>query len=121
MFNPELSAKRLELIKEVIPGLTRVAVLLNPANPISEVDLQAMQDAARSLGLELQRLNVRGPKELDAAFSTIVKGRAGALSVWDASMFIAQARRVADLAARNRLPSIGFTELAEAGGSCRTA
>ena len=89
---------------------------MNPGNPVNEVSLQVMDHAARSLGLELQRVNAGGPKEFDAAFSTIVKGRAGALSVFDDSMLIGQARRVADLAARNRLPTIGFSELVEAGG-----
>ncbi len=115
-FNPELAAKRLELLKEVVPGLTRVAVLMNPGNPVNAVSLQVMERTARSLGLELQRVTVGGPKEFDTAFSTIVKGRAGALSVFDDAMLIAQPRRVADLAARNRLPTIGFSELAEAGG-----
>jgi putative ABC transport system substrate-binding protein len=115
-FNPELAAKRLELLKEVVPALTRVAVLMNPGNPVNEVSLQAMERTARSLGLELQQVNVGGPEEFNAAFSTIVKGRAGALSVFDDAMLIAQARRVADLAAKNRLPTIGFSELAEAGG-----
>ena len=115
-FIPELGAKRLEFLKEVVPSLTRVAVLMNPENLSSEINFQPMQRTARSLGLELQRINVRGPEEFDTAFSTIVKGRAGALSVHDDSMLIAQARRVADLAARKRLPTIGFSELAEAGG-----
>jgi putative ABC transport system substrate-binding protein len=115
-FNPELAAKRLELLKEVVPALTRVAVLMNPGNPVNEVSLQAMERTARSLGLELQQVNVGGPEEFNVAFSTIVKGRAGALSVFDDAMLIAQARRVADLAAKNRLPTIGFSELAEAGG-----
>ena len=115
-FNPELAAKRLELLKEVVPALTRVAVLMNPGNPVNEVSIQAIERTARSLGLELQQVNVGGPEEFNAAFSTIVKGRAGALSVFDDAMLIAQARRVADLAAKNRLPTIGFSELAEAGG-----
>src|SRR5262249_27411106 len=103
---PEPAAKRLELLKEVVPALTRVAVLMNPGNPVNEVSLQAMERTARSLGLELQQVNVGGPEEFNAAFSTIVKGRAGALSVFDDAMLIAQARRVADLAAKNRLPTI---------------
>jgi putative ABC transport system substrate-binding protein len=115
-FNPELAAKRLELLKEVVPGLTRMAVLLNPGNPVNEVSLQVMERTARALGLELQVINLRGPEEFDAAFSIIVKGRAGALSVYDDAMLIAQARRVADFAARNRLPAIGFREFTEAGG-----
>jgi putative ABC transport system substrate-binding protein len=115
-FNPELAAKRLELLKEVVPGLTRVAVFVNPGNPVNEVSLQLMERTARPLGLELQRVNVGGPKEVETAFATIAKGRAGALSVYDDAMLIAQARRVAELAARNRLPAIGFREFAEAGG-----
>jgi putative tryptophan/tyrosine transport system substrate-binding protein len=115
-FNPELAAKRLELLKEVVPALTRVAVLMNPGNPVNEVSLQAMERTAQSLGLHLQQVNVGGPEEFDTVFSTIVKGRAGALSVFDDAMLIAQARRVTDLAVRTRLPTIGFGELAEAGG-----
>ena len=112
-FNPELAAKRLELVKEVVPGLARVAVLMNPGNLVNEVSLEAMERTARPLGLKLQQVNVEGPEEFDTAFSTIVKGRAGALSVFDDAMLIAQARRVAT---RTRLPTIGFSELAEAGG-----
>src|SRR5262245_63104465 len=73
-FNPELAAKRLELLKEVVPALTRVAVLMNPGNPVNEVSLQAMERTARSLGLELQQVNVGGPEEFNPPSRPSSKG-----------------------------------------------
>ena len=113
---PELTAKRVELLKEALPGVSRVAVLVNPGNPVFPILLQAMQTTARSLGLELKAVEVRTIKELDSAFSSIAKWQAHALAVTEDAVFLSNAKRIAELAAKNRLPTIGFTQYAEAGG-----
>jgi putative ABC transport system substrate-binding protein len=115
-FFPELNAKRLEVLKEAVPRLSRVGVLLNPDNPANVATLRAMEETAQSLNLRLQSVEVRRPTELDSAFATLIKARVGALTVYDDAMFIAEAARIADLAKRNRLPTIGFIEYAKAGG-----
>ncbi len=114
-FNPELAAKRLELLKEAVPRITRVAVLLNPDNPGQGLLLQAMELTAKPLKLELQQVAARGPDEFDRAFAAMAKKRADALAVVEDPVFIAQARRIANLAAKSRLPTIGFSELAGGG------
>ena len=116
LFLPELNAKRLEMLKEVFPHLSRVAVLVNPDNPANAVTLKAMEETARSITIELRPVEARGPADFDGAFATIAKWRAGALSVYEDAMLIAQARRVAGLATKAQVPSIGFKEYAEGGG-----
>ena len=115
-FFPELNAKRLEVLKEALPRLSRVSVILNPDNPANVATLRAMEDTARSVKIELQAIEVRRPEEFKSIFAIIVKGRAGALAVYDDAMLIAQAGQIADLARKNRLPTIGFIEYAKAGG-----
>ncbi|HEY7539942.1 MAG TPA: ABC transporter substrate-binding protein [Methylomirabilota bacterium] len=115
-FFPELNAKRLEVLKEAVPRLSRVGVLLNPDNPANVATLRAMEETARSVNVQLHSVEVRRPAEFDGAFVTIMKGRMGALAVYDDAMFIAEAARIADLARKNRLPTIGFVEYAKAGG-----
>lgn len=113
----ELSAKLLELLKEVVPGLTRVAVLRNPTNPVSAPQLRWTELAARSLGVQLQVVDVRDPKEFEAAFLSMTRERAGALTVLADPMFLSQRRRIADLAAKSRLPAtFNWRQYAEAGG-----
>jgi len=115
-FFPELNAKRLEVLKAAIPRLGRVGVLLNPDNPANVATLRAMEETARSINVRLEAVEARRPTELDSAFETMVKGHVGALAVYDDALFIAEAARIADLARRNRLPTIGFIEYAKAGG-----
>jgi putative ABC transport system substrate-binding protein len=90
-------------------------VILNPDNPANVATLRAMEDTARSVKIELQAIEVRRPEEFKSIFAIIVKGRAGALAVYDDAMLIAQAGQIADLARKNRLPTIGFIEYAKAG------
>ena len=113
---PELTAKRLELLKEAVPRVTRVAVLLNPGNPANGPALKAMEAAAKSLKLELLQFQVRGPDEFDGAFSTMVTRRVEGLSVIDDFMLVAHGRQIAELALKRGIPGIGFREYAEAGG-----
>ena len=112
-----LAAKRLELLKEALPKLSRVAVLRNPANPSVASQFREAEAAARSLAIEVQAVDVQDPKDLDAAFSTMAKARAGAVTVMGDPLFLSQQKRVADLALRKRLPSIfPRSENVEAGG-----
>ncbi len=115
--SPELTGKRLELLKEVVPRVTRVAVLANPAHPGSAPQVREAQVAAKALGVKLQLLKVRDPKDFDSAFSAMTRERAGALIVLSDAMFRAEGRRIADLAAKHRLPAIHYVkEYAEVGG-----
>ena len=112
-----LAAKRLELLKEVLPKLARVAVLRNPTNASSVLQFTETQAAARSLGMELQLADVRDPKELEGAFSAIAKASSGALSVLADAIFISRQKQIADFAMTSRLPSVfARNENVEAGG-----
>jgi putative ABC transport system substrate-binding protein len=114
---PELVAKQLEILKEVVPKGTRVAVLGNPANAGTAPQLRHAQDAARALKLQLQPLEARGPNEIDSAFAAMTKEGAGAVVVLVDAMFVDQRTRITDFAARRRLPSVyGLIDFAEAGG-----
>ena len=117
IITPDLTGKRLELLKEILPGLTRVAVLWNSGNPTSEPELRKTEAAARSLGLQLQSLGVRDPHEFASAFSSMKRERAGALCVLGDAMFCGQRKEIVDLAASNRLPLVAhLREFADAGG-----
>jgi putative ABC transport system substrate-binding protein len=108
--------KDLELLKEAVPKIRRVAVLSNPASPSQPLTMSEIRGAARSLGIQLLLLAARGPGEFDGAFATMARERVGALFVVTDPAFSPHRARLADLAAQNRLPSI-FTqrEDAEAG------
>jgi putative ABC transport system substrate-binding protein len=113
----ELRGKMLELLKEVVPRLTRVAVLWNPVDPRFVLNFKEIEIAARSLGLQLQSLEVRGPDEFESAFRAIGKGRAEALIMLRSPVINAHLKRIADLAARSRIPAIhDDTVFVEAGG-----
>jgi putative ABC transport system substrate-binding protein len=113
----EAFGKQLELLKETVPAVRRVAVLSNPANPGAALAISNVKAAARSLGLELQLLEARDPDEFDGAFAAMAKERAGAILVVSDPSFGVHGARLADLAARYRLPSMhGVREMVEAGG-----
>jgi len=113
----DIFGKDLELLKEVVPKVRRVAVLSNPDGPAQPITISNIKDAARSLGLQLQLVEARGPGDFDGAFAAMARERAGALLVVTDPMFIPHRARLVNLAAKNRLPSI-FTQRAdvEAGG-----
>jgi putative tryptophan/tyrosine transport system substrate-binding protein len=115
-FSPELNAKRLELLKDAMPRITQVAFLLNPDNLVNGPTLRAMETAAKSLRVVLQPFYMRGPGEFNDVFSTIAKRRIDAVTMGQDGIIVANARAIADLAAKHRLPSAGFREFAEAGG-----
>ena len=114
---PDLVGKQLELLKEVVPKVSRVALLGNPANPGTAPMVRRAQDAARELGIRLQPLDARSPGEIDSAFAAMTRERAGALLVLLDVMFADHRARIADLAAKHRLPAMyGLQEFAEVGG-----
>jgi putative ABC transport system substrate-binding protein len=114
---PELSGKRLELLKEIVPRLKRVAILGNPSNPNFRSVLTETETAASALGLQLQVLEVKEPAKLQSAFSAMNKGRAEALSILPDPMLVSEQKRIIDLAAKGRLPAIyGTSVTVEAGG-----
>lgn len=115
-FNPELAAKRLELLKEAVPLLAKAALLSNPDNPISGSIVQAMEQAARSLKLELRQFDARGTSQLESAFAAMAKAQVGGAVIHEDTTLLANAKAIADLAARQRLPASGFPEFAVAGG-----
>jgi ABC-type uncharacterized transport system substrate-binding protein len=114
IFGPEITAKRLELLKEAFPRARKVAVLFNPDT--KGAGAQPMEIGSKSLNVELQRIGVRGPGEFASAFSAMVTKRADAVFVTQEPMLNAYPKEIADLAAKHRLPAIGFNDLAEAGG-----
>lgn len=114
-FGPELMAKRLELLSEAVPRITQVGVLLDPSNRSVESISRAMEVAAKSLKLELQRFEVRVPNEFDGAFAKMAMGRVNAVVVQPDTMFTVNAKIIALLAATNRIALAGDMELAEAG------
>jgi len=104
--NRELSGKRLELFKEVVPGISRVGVL-NEATPTTGNALEEYEAAARALKMPLQALKVRGPNpDLEGAFRDAVKGRVSALISVRAGVLLPHTKKIADLAIKNRLPSM---------------
>jgi putative ABC transport system substrate-binding protein len=122
---PELGAKRLELLKEAVPRVRRVGVLWNPTyserfNPnfrFWTADWKEMRAASQALGMTLQSVEIRGPDDFDAAFSAMARERAEALVTFSDLLIARHGRRIADLAARSRLPAVyASRELVEAGG-----
>jgi putative tryptophan/tyrosine transport system substrate-binding protein len=101
-----LNVKRLELLKEAVPGVKRVAVLANPASPYTEPFLQESEAGARALGIDVRVLEAREPDDLVRTFEAIVHERAEALMVLADPMFISHRRRIVELASTYRLPSI---------------
>ena len=109
--------KTLELLTEALPKVRRVAVLSNPANPAHVAATSTVKAVARSLRVQLQLLEAREPNQFDNAFTAMAKGQADALLVIADGMFVLHRTRLAELAARNRLPSMhGNRENVEAGG-----
>ena len=114
---PEIVGKHLELLKEAVPNLSRVAVLSNPASALYASYARETRAAGRMLRVALQFYEVRDPNELKGAFTAMTKARAGALLVLPHPFTFANARRIADLAAKSRLPAVyAFRESVEAGG-----
>ena len=113
----EMFAKQLDLLKETVPKLRRVAILSNPANAYHQLAIREVNVAARSLGVQLQLLEARGPNEFDGVFAAMAKERVEALVVLSDAIFNSHQTRLADFATRSRLPAAyGVRESVEAGG-----
>jgi putative ABC transport system substrate-binding protein len=117
---PELIPKRLQLLREVVPGLSRVAALWHP-DEYSERTMAGVRNeievAARTLGLQLQLVPAVGPDDLVSAFGAMARERAEALTVMPSQMLFAEYRRIASIATNNRVPAIGVArEFVEFGG-----
>ena len=115
-FNPELGAKRLELLKETFPLGRRFGALVNPDNPMAQLIVQGMETPAESLKIELHTFEARRPAEFASAFQATAERRVEAVTVIEDPMFIANAGIIGEIASTRRLPLIGFREIVEAGG-----
>ena len=114
---PELAVKRLGLLTEILPGVSRVAVLWNAANPGNVIILRGVQAAARTLGVTLQSREVRGPDDFEAAFAKMSRERPDALMILDDPLLFQYRASIVDFAAKKRLPTMHpFRESVEAGG-----
>jgi putative tryptophan/tyrosine transport system substrate-binding protein len=118
VFTAELTAKRLELVRELVPRAARIAVLVNPADgPITESTLRDVETAARALGLQIQVLKANTSREIDAAFDTMARERPDALFVATNPLFIGRRIQLVQLAAFHQLPATySLREMAESGG-----
>ena len=114
---PEISGKRLELLKDTIPELTHVAVLWNAANTYKAVDLKEVQAVGDALRVAVHTFPVRGPSDFDEAFKTAIKRRTGGLLTLDDPFTLAHRTRIVDLALRHRLPAVyAVSPFVDAGG-----
>jgi len=117
---PELVGKRLELFKQAVPGISRIAVLWQPGGSGKRTErdlLRGAEAAARALGLQLLFVEARSPADIDRAFTEMTRMRAEALTVLSTPMFGSEQRRLVDLAAKNRLPTVfQFRQYVDAGG-----
>jgi putative ABC transport system substrate-binding protein len=117
MMAPDLVRKQMELLNEVVPKISRVAILWNPVNPAGTPQLRETEVAARALGVRLQPLEARGPQEIDSAFAAMSRAGAGALVVLGDAMLISRRTQIVALTAKRRMPAVyGQREYAEAGG-----
>ena len=113
----ELGGKRLELLKEMVPRLSRVTLLINSANPNDTTVLETIQVAGQKRGIKVVPMEVRTPQEIESAFSAMPGNGADAVIVSAGALFTQQRRQIAELAVKTRLPSIsGAREYVEAGG-----
>ncbi len=119
-FFPELVGKRLELLTQAVPGVSRVAVLWHPGFLPERTEKDMLKGAevtAQALGVRLQFLEARGPADFDRAFSEMTRARAGALTVLGTTMLFNERRRLVDLATKSRLPAVyPWREGVDAGG-----
>jgi putative tryptophan/tyrosine transport system substrate-binding protein len=117
-FAPELSSKRLEILREVVPKLSAVAVLGSSTGPPSNaLIMRELELAAKVLGVKLQYLDILEPKDVETAFRDAAKGRADGVTTFASAMVVSQRAQIVELAAKNRLPGIYHnSQFSEAGG-----
>ena len=106
----ELGGKHLEMLSNAVPKLSRVAVLLNPDNESNPATLKTIRAAAQKTNIKILSVEARTPPEIETAFATMVRERARAMILAQDTVFVSQRRRIAELAIKNRLPSIGATQ-----------
>jgi putative ABC transport system substrate-binding protein len=115
--SPEIGGKQLELLKEIVPKLSRVAVIGSSAEPANARTLRETELAAKTFGMKLQYLDVLDPKDIETAFREAIKGRADAALVLPSPFAFGERIQLVDLAAKHRLPALyGSSEYVEAGG-----
>ena len=115
--SPELDGKRLELLREVVPNISHVAVMWNPTSPLQVVAEKATRAAAQPMGIRILSLGVHADEQFDHAFATIRKEKPGALLVLADRLFLHNRARMMEFAIHNRLPGVhAYVELVEGGG-----
>ena len=114
---PELGAKRLELLREVLPGASRVAVLYNPGDPAMRLQLRQTEVAAQTFGVKIRPVLVRTPDDFDGVFASVARDRPDALIVFTEALTFVHRKRIVEFAAKQRLPAMyEFREFVELGG-----
>ena len=114
---PELSGKRLALLKELMPQAARIAVLANPANPVTVQQWKETQEAAQLMGIALRLIEVRERNDLDGAISAVAQANVNAVDVLGDPVFVENSKQLAELTLKHRLPAIAWQrEFADAGG-----
>ena len=116
LMNPEVTAKQLGLLREVIPRIARVAVLMNPANPNYALTFAALQRAAEGFKVDVERFDVQRLAEIEPAMRTMAKAGFSAVVVQSETLFSGQAALIAEVAIRNRIAAAGISSFARAGG-----
>jgi ABC-type uncharacterized transport system substrate-binding protein len=115
-FFPEMAAKRLQLLRELIPALSRVTVVWNPRNAVHGPTVKAVEAAAKSLGIDVQHVKIQAPADVDDALAAISRRRDSVVVLEDAMINVCSTQ-IAEVAIRHRIPTIfGLTTFAEAGG-----
>jgi putative tryptophan/tyrosine transport system substrate-binding protein len=115
-FLPELMAKRIEMLREIVPRIGRVAIPVKPDNAFFTTALRALEIPANSLNIRLQQFAVREANDFADAFAAMPKSGVDAVVILEDAVFVSNARMIADLAIKQRLPAAGFDEFAQAGG-----
>ena len=116
-FAPELSSKRLEILREVVPKLSRVAVLGSSTGASNALVMRELELGAKVLGVKLQYLDILEPKDVETAFRAATNGQANGVTTFASAMVVSQRAQIVELAAKNRLPGIYHnSQFAEAGG-----
>lgn len=117
LLSSELDVKRIELLREMVPGARKVALLSNPSNPAAVSEQAAMEEAAKKLGLQIESLDIKSTSDIDRAFEKLPPGRVDALAVVGDAFLISRRDKIVGLAAQRRLPAIyPAREFADNGG-----
>jgi len=114
---PDLEGKRLELLREIVPSVSRIAVFINSVNPFHATSMRQAQSAGKTLGVKVQQYDIRKSEDLDGAFAAIRKERPDALLILADRVFLHNRERIVDFTEEQRLPNVSaYKEVVEAGG-----